>query len=76
MPRYFFDIHDVQPHRDSIGADLADDDAAWIEAKRCIREAEDALTPGDKWQLTVRQDVRFVFRIEIKTTGWLGRREA
>lgn len=74
MPRYFFDINDVRPHRDDIGTDLADDDAAWKEAMRCIREVEDVLTPGDRWRLTVRRDVRIVFRIDIRTTAWLGQR--
>jgi hypothetical protein len=76
MPRYAFDINrnDKQFHRDGIGIELPDDHAAWIEAMRCLREVEDVLKPGDRWKLTVRRDVRIVFRVEIKTTGWLGQR--
>lgn len=71
MPRYFFDIarNEKQFHRDGVGTDIVDDHAAWKEAMRCVREVEDVLTPGDRWRLTVRRDVRIVFRIEIKTTG-------
>jgi hypothetical protein len=77
MPRYSFDIlrNERQSHRDEVGTDLPDDQAAWKEAMRCVREIEDVLAPGDKWRLTVRRDVRIVFRIEIKTMGWLGQRE-
>ena len=74
MPRYSFDINrnNKQVHRDEVGTDLPDDQAAWEEAKRCVREIEDVLSPGDSWRLTVRRDIRIVFRVEIKTTGWLG----
>jgi hypothetical protein len=75
MPVYSFDIvrNDKQPHRDEVGTELADDEAAWKEAMRYVREIKDVLSPDDKWRLTVLRDVRIVFRIEIKTTGWLGR---
>ena len=74
MPRYSFDItrNNKQFHRDEKGTDLPDDQAAWYEAKRCVREIEDVLSPGDSWRLTVRCAIRIVYRIEIKTTGWLG----
>jgi hypothetical protein len=74
MPRYAFDINrnDKQFHRDEMGTELPNDRAAWTEAMRCLREVEDVLAPGDRWKLTVRRDTRIVFRIEIKTTGWLG----
>jgi hypothetical protein len=58
--------------RDDVGTDLADDQLAGKEALRLLREIEDVMAPGDKWRLTLRRDVRIVFRIEIKTTGWLG----
>ena len=74
MPRYSFDIlrNERQSHRDDVGTELPDDRAAWKEAMLCVREIEDVLVPGDRWQLTVRRDVRIVFKVEIKTTGWLG----
>jgi hypothetical protein len=77
MPRYSFDVlrNERQFHRDEVGTDLADDRAAWKEAMRCVREIEDVLAPGGQWRLTVRRDVRIVFRIEIKTTAWLGQCE-
>jgi hypothetical protein len=75
MPRYSFDItrNKKQFHHDEMGTELADDDAAWKEATRCVREIGRMLSPGDSWRLTVRCDIRIVFRIEIKTTAWLGR---
>ncbi len=75
MPRYSFDIahKNKQSHLDEVGTELPDDKAAWKEAMRCVREIEDVLRPGETWRMTVRRNVRIVFRIEIKTTGWLGK---
>ena len=69
MPRYFFDLDSNQDH---VGAEFADDEAAWREALRTMREFEDALVPGDTWRLTVRRENRILYRIEVKTTGWQG----
>ena len=78
MARYSFDVtrNNKQFHRDLIGTELVDDDTAWIEAMRWVRETGGVLSPGDNWRLTVRRDdIRIVFRIEIKSTAWLGRRK-
>jgi hypothetical protein len=72
MPRYFFDVQNGESRRDEVGAEFMDDQAAWKEAVRTMRGAEDALAPGDTWRVTVRRDVRILYRIEIKTTAWLG----
>lgn len=65
MPRYFFDIKDGGPQRDSLGKDLAGDHDAWKVALRIAREVEHVLEPGGAWELQVRRDVP-VFRIRIK----------
>jgi hypothetical protein len=62
MPRYFFDVQNGESRRDEVGAEFMDDQAAWKEAVRTMRGAEDALAPGDTWRVTVRRDVRILYR--------------
>ena len=39
MPRYYFDVHDKQgSHRDDIGLDFPDMDAAILEARRALAD--------------------------------------
>lgn len=39
MPRYFFDVHDKQGvHRDEVGLDFPDMDAAILEARRALAD--------------------------------------
>src|ERR1700757_2816098 len=64
--------HTVWKNR-AVGTELAHDGDAWKEAMRTMRQTDGVLMPGDKWRLTVRRDGRIVFRVEIKTTAWLGR---
>jgi hypothetical protein len=61
MPRYFF-VQNGESRRDEVGAEFMDDQAAWKEAVRTMRGAEDALAPGDTWRVTVRRDVRILYR--------------
>ena len=67
MARYYFDIDNGHPHRDEVGEDLPDDQAAWRAAIRFSRDIEDKLAPGGTWNLLVRSREAPVFRIEIKT---------
>jgi hypothetical protein len=53
MPRYFFHFEGQQPHTDTTGDALTDDEAAWREAVRLSRDVEHALRPGDSWTLSV-----------------------
>jgi hypothetical protein len=62
MPRYFFDVQNGESRRDEVGAEFMDDQAAWKEAVQTMRGAEDALAPGDTWRVTVRRDVRILYR--------------
>lgn len=45
MPRYFFHFEGQQPHTDTTGEMLLDDEAAWREAVRLSRDVEHALRP-------------------------------
>lgn len=66
MPRYYFHIdHTVAPHVDDDGSELPDDDVAWDEAVRFIRDCEDRIRPGDKWMLEVRRERVPLYRISV-----------
>jgi hypothetical protein len=54
MPRYFFHFEGQQPHTDTTGEALTDDEAAWREAVRLSRDVEHALRPGDSWTQRIR----------------------
>jgi hypothetical protein len=45
----------TRPYHDDGGVELADDAAAWKEAKRVARDIESSLEPGDNWHLEVRR---------------------
>ena len=62
MPRYFFHFEGQQPHTDTTGEALTDDEAAWREAVRLSRDVEHALRPGDSWTLSVFDGHRAGFR--------------
>lgn len=47
--------------------DLPDDAAAWVEAKRIVRDIETTLVPGDKWRLEVADGAGPVFVISLKS---------
>ena len=32
MPRYFFDVHEINPAQDEVGEESPDDEAAWEQA--------------------------------------------
>jgi hypothetical protein len=51
MSRYFFHISGADPFHDLEGMDLPDDQAAWCEAKRLVRDIESNLAPGQDWPL-------------------------
>lgn len=57
MPRYFFNVYDVQPSTDDQGEDLPDDEAAWREATTfagaLFRDIDGKYRPGQEWSLEV-----------------------
>jgi hypothetical protein len=67
MPRYHFHIADGRPYRDEDGSELPSDDVAWREAKRMARDIEDALQPGERWQLEVRDGRDLIFGLAINS---------
>ncbi|TYL96084.1 tRNA 5-methylaminomethyl-2-thiouridine synthase [Bradyrhizobium rifense] len=48
-----FHFEGQQPHTDTTGEALHDDEAAWREAIRLSRDVEHALRPSDSWTLSV-----------------------
>jgi hypothetical protein len=67
MARYFFHVQGTRPYEDEEGFELADDAAAWHEAKRFARDIESNLQPGETWRLEVRRDRRPVYFLELRT---------
>jgi Domain of unknown function (DUF6894) len=67
MTRYFFHIDGNRPHRDGLGEDHPDDDAAWQAAIRLTRDIEDGFRPGHSWRLEVHDGTVPVYLVEIKT---------
>jgi hypothetical protein len=65
MPRYFFHLQGTRPYQDDGGVDLADDAAAWNEAKRFVRDIEHGLEPGDNWHLEVCREGRAIYSLKI-----------
>jgi hypothetical protein len=67
MPRYFFHFEGQQPHTDTTGEALLNDEAAWREAVRLSRDVEHALRPGDSWTLSVFDGNEPVFVLAMVT---------
>jgi hypothetical protein len=65
MPRYFFLIANGRPYNDDVGEELRDDKAAWLSAKRLVRDIEDTLEPDSKWTVEVRDDDGPLYAISI-----------
>jgi hypothetical protein len=65
MPRYYFELISAQPYCDAEGLELADDAAAWTEAKRFARDIESNLEPGQTWRLEVGRGSRPLFLLTI-----------
>ena len=69
MPLYHFHISGDRPFDDHEGIELPDDQIAWREAVRTIRDAEEHLRPNGKWCLYVREAGRVVFLIEVSASS-------
>jgi hypothetical protein len=65
MLQYHFHIQGKRPYQDDGGVELADDAAAWKEAKRVARDIENSLEPGDNWHLEVRRGDRPIYSLKI-----------
>lgn len=62
MPRYFFNVHNVDPSIDDVGEELADDEAAWHEATifagEIFKDVDGRFRPGQEWSLEVTDKAR------------------
>ncbi|MGX4772047.1 DUF6894 family protein [Bradyrhizobium guangdongense] len=70
MPRYFFNVRNVQPSFDCEGEELPDDEAAWREATsyagELFKDIDGRFRPGQEWSLEVTDASRKpIYRIEI-----------
>jgi hypothetical protein len=65
MSRYFFNITNGRPHKDSVGEELRDNCHAWSSAKRLTRDIEDTLEPDGKWTVEVRDADGPLYEISI-----------
>jgi hypothetical protein len=70
MPRYYFQLEGTRPFSDNEGTELADDAAAWLEAKRLTRDIEGDFKPGETWRLKVFKDHRPLYLLMICSSGF------
>jgi hypothetical protein len=73
MPRYFFNVHDVEPSTDDHGEELLDDEAAWREATYfaggVLKDIDGKFRPGQCWSIEVMNEAGraiYCLRIEAK----------
>ncbi len=72
MPRYFFNVHHVEPSTDDLGEELPDDKAAWREASNyasdLFRDIDGRFRPGQHWSVEVTDAARkTLFEIHIRS---------
>jgi uncharacterized protein DUF6894 len=67
MPQYFFNITNGHPFKDPLGEDLPDDDAAWEQAVKTVRDIEASLNldGSSEWSLEVKRGQTSIFRIDV-----------
>lgn len=65
MALYHYDISGDCPFHDEEGAEHLDDQAAWRDAVRFVRDVEEHLRPNGTWFLTVRESGRTVYTIGV-----------
>jgi hypothetical protein len=75
MPRYFFNVHNVEPSTDDIGEVFKDKESAWNEATKIageiIKDIDGRFRPGQEWALEVTDENRkplYVIRISAQQT--------
>jgi hypothetical protein len=67
MPKYSFHIDSPRPYVDQSGTTLPDDQTAWREARRFVRDIEDYLQPGENWRLEVMKDDKALFLVTLSS---------
>lgn len=73
MPRYFFNVGNMPPSLDTVGEELPDDEAAWVQATTfasdILKDVDGRLRPGQSWALNVTdQSGLCLFQIQISTS--------
>jgi hypothetical protein len=62
MPRYFFNVHNVDPSIDDVGDELPDHEAAWRQATaiagEIFKDIDGKFRPGQNWALEVTDEAR------------------
>ena len=67
MRRYYFHFEGNKPHTDTMGEMLPDDETAWREAVRLLRDVEHDVRPGESWTLCVSDEGEPVFVLALVT---------
>jgi hypothetical protein len=77
MPRYFFTVLDgKRSELKNEGVELADHQAAWVEATvscgELLRDLDGRLKPGDKWSMQVKDaSGAEIYLLEFRTQQFL-----
>lgn len=79
MPRYFFHVHNVAPHKDQDGEELPDDATAWREATRyagaLLNDLDGKFRPGEEWNMEVADEAgKPIYFISIRSRKMRSRR--
>ena len=74
MPRYFFNVHSLNPTTDDEGDDFPNDKAAWSEATKfagaLLNDIDGKFRPGQEWSLEVTDEARKpIYFISISSKG-------
>jgi len=60
VPKYFFNVHNVDPSADDTGEELPDDEAAWEEATSfagaLLKDIDGRFRPGQVWSVEVTDE--------------------
>jgi hypothetical protein len=66
VPHYFFHIFAGHPFKDDMGEHHPNEESAWRDALRLVRDIEQTLKPGGEWTLRVVEDEKPILEIEVK----------
>jgi Domain of unknown function (DUF6894) len=67
MPLYHFKISNGHPYPEDRGFEFPDDEAAWHEALKTIRDVETSLDldRSNNWSMEVRREESPIFKIQV-----------
>ncbi|WFU21066.1 hypothetical protein QA649_23385 [Bradyrhizobium sp. CB1717] len=72
MPKYYFNVRDLEPSTDEFGEELPDNEAAWKQATgfagEVLKDMDGRFRPGQEWAVEVTDEQkRMLYRIEISS---------